>query len=120
MVPGQRYSMEELEDKVENLEIAVNASNEIIVEKCGEMESRLNELENKHKTEIANMRAEFKNEIEEMSVAINSLSFQASPIYSSSQIQGSGRGGRAAETILLDSASGLKHGSGRASRVVDF
>ncbi|KAH3808509.1 hypothetical protein DPMN_136865 [Dreissena polymorpha] len=101
--------MEELEDKVENLEIAVDASNEIIVGKCGEMESRLNELENKHKTEIANMGAEFK-EIEEMSVAINSLSFQASPIYSSSQIQGFGRGGRAAETSLLNAASGLQRG----------
>ena len=113
------FQMEELADKVENLEIAVDASNEIIVEKCGEMESRLNELENNHKTEIANLRAEFQKEIEEMSLAINSVSFQASPIYSSSQIKGSGRGGRATETSPLDSASGLKHGSKRASTVAE-
>jgi ElaB/YqjD/DUF883 family membrane-anchored ribosome-binding protein len=55
--------MDEIEERVENMEMSMEAANEILIEKLNEFEDRISVLENKQDSDLK----QFRKELEELS-----------------------------------------------------
>jgi CRISPR/Cas system CMR subunit Cmr6 (Cas7 group RAMP superfamily) len=73
--------MDEIEERMENMEMSMEAANEILIEKLNEFEDRVSVLENKQDSDLK----QFLKELEELSDSM--------PVQTSSPILGFGKGG---------------------------
>lgn len=98
--------MEDLEDRMMKLEIAIEAEGEFVVERLSEIERRMDLLEQRQEADSSSLRSEIMKEVEELSASVNlSKSFEIAT-YTSTPLKGIGKGrGSPVDSCSLPSRS---------------